>query len=921
MRPALRLATSNISSRRSRSVLLVAVIAMSAMLISAVGVALSSLCGAIQGRVEAVIGSADLQIKPTGRGGVLDESILEVARSWPETRSALGRLDATISLRFGRLAWKEEKESSPRVWRRKIETYATSGIGVGIDPRAEGKVRAIKLLEGRLPQSDDEIVLDKEMARRLGERHASALNFAAPMSFIQKSSAVPTKADLGPETVSTAEEALRLTKAGTVAVGDKVQLIRFQKTPIELTVVGIAAQPPLGGNPQGYMTIPALQLASAQPGKLSQVSVITKDRTPESLNALVERRKADLPSTALLQTSSKITSGLNKNLETNQLAFVIVSMLAFLAASFIIMTGMSTGVAERTRELGVFRCVGASRGQLAETQLLTGLMLGVTGASIGVPLGMLGAAAMVLYFQDRIGTELNIEVWRLAFAFLGATAAAVLGAAFPAWQASRVSPLQALASRSVPPRRRTTAIIAALGLLGVLVHLCVFTLFSDGNVVFYSYLGAGLPGLLGGYFLLGVPAVLIVVFVFGRLIERALSIPRHLLTRGIRGTPYRFGFTAGAMMLGLGLMVAIWTQGGASLRDWVEKIEFPDAFVVGFNLSPESQTRLEELPFVKATSSVAMQTVETDAFGLRGRMKLKTYFIAFEPKTFFEMNRLEWVQGDPATAIRRIEQGGAVIVAREYLTAKGIGVGSVFSCKDSSGNEHSFDVVGVVASPGLDIIGDSFDIGAEFQEQRLHSVFGGRKDLKEHFGNDTVGLIQIDLDDAVDDEVALQGIREALIGSGVLNAGSGRQIKREITGFVRSAMLVSSLIAAFAMFVSCFGVANLIVAGVQARQFEFGVLRALGGTPRLLTRLVVGEAIVIAIAACVLGTLFGVQGAFGGARLNELLWGLDITPQPPVGPILAGWAVVLLMCVLAALPTAMAVARKGPRELLATMRG
>jgi ABC-type antimicrobial peptide transport system permease subunit len=894
---------------------------MSAMLISAVGVALASIRGAIQGRVEAVIGTADLQIKPTGHGGVFDESVLTIAKSWPETKSAIARLDAPLALRFARPVWTVDPQASPAVWRRRIDTHATSGIGVGIDPAADGKVREIKLLSGRLPERSDEIVLDQELARRLSQRHLSSVNFGSAMAFLQKTPIAPTKADLGPEFVSSEEEAKRLTAAGGVVLGDRVQLVRFQKTPLELKVVGFAAQPPLGGNPQGYMTIQAMQEATGQTGKLSQVAIVAKNREPAGLEALVERRRADLPAGVLLQTSGKITSGLNKNLETNQIAFVIVSILSFLAASLIIMTGMSTGVTERLRELGVLRCIGASRGQLAATQLLHGLILGMSGAVIGVPLGLLGAVSMVLYFKDRINAEVSIEAWRLAFAFIGATMAAVLGAAYPAWQASRVAPLQALASRSVPPRRRTTALIVMTGLAGVLTHLCVFTLIKDANVVFYSYLGAGLPGLVGGYFLLGVPAVLIVVWALGPSIERAMGIPRNLLTRGIRGTPYRFGFTAGAMMLGLGLMVAIWTQGGSSLRDWIDKIRFPDAFVVGFNLSPESQHKLNELPYVRATSSVGVQTVETDAFGLRGRMKLKTYFIAFEPRSFYQMNRLEWIQGDPETAARRIEAGGAVIVAREYLTAKNIGLGSVFVCRDSGGTEHRFDVVGVVASPGLEIISDLFDVGAEFQDQRLHMVFGGRKDLKERFGNDTIGLIQMDLADDVDDETALQGVREALMGSGVLNAGSGRQIKHEIMGFVRNAMLVSSVVALFAMFVACFGVANLIVAGVQARQFEFGVLRAVGAPRGLLTRLVIAEAVVVALAACVLGTLFGIQGAFGGARLNELLWGINISPTPPLIPILAGWALVLLMCVLAAFPAARSLARKQPRELLSAVRG
>lgn len=924
MRPAWRLAISNVFERRSRSLLLIAVVAMSAMLISAVGVALSSVRGAIEGRVTAVIGKADLQLKPTGRNGVFDAHILGIARQWPEIKAASGKLDSSIALRFARPTWRKGEDDN--TWRRRLDTFAVSGMAVGLDPEADSSIRPITLLEGRLPRADDEIVLDREFARRLVQGHSNTLNVGVAMYFLQKDTAVEPREDLGPESVATEAEADKLNKQSAVRLNDLIQVIRLRKSPVTLKVVGFAAQPPLGGDPQSYLTLRALQQINGQEGKLSQVDLIARDAEASKLEALAERRKAELPRTVILQTSGKITSGLDQNLQTNQIAFVIVSTLAFLAASFIIMTGMSTGVTERLRELGVLRCLGASRAQLAGTQLLSGAMLGLTGAIIGVPLGLLGASFMVLYFKDRLNADVNIEVWRLLFAFLGASGAAVLGAAFPALQASRVAPLQALAARASAPKARTTAIIAFLGCLGVLTHLAIFTLITDGTVMFHSYLIAGLPGLLGGYFLLGVPAVLLTVWLLGPLLERLLRLPRHLLTRGIRATPYRFGFTAGAMMTGLGLMVAIWTQGGAALNDWIDKIRFPDAFVVGFNLSPESQKQLMEIriegkPVVLDTSSVAIQAVETDVFGLKGRTNLKTYFIAFEPASFLRMNRLEWIEGDPQTAILRIEEGGAVIVAREYLVAKGLGVGSTFTARDNRGNSHDFDIVGVVASPGLEIVADMFDVGAEFQDQRLHMVFGGRTDLKEKFGSEAIGLIQMDLADDFSDAVALQAVREGLLGSGVLNAGSGREIKADIVRFVRSAILVSSVVALFAMFVACLGVANLIIAGVQARQFEFGVLRAVGGSKGLLLRLVLAEAIVIALAACVLGILFGLQGAFGGARLNAVLWGVPIGVRPPLIPILAGCGAVFMACIGAALPTASALARKGPRELLAAMRG
>jgi putative ABC transport system permease protein len=119
------------------------------------------------------------------------------------------------------------------------------------------------------------------------------------------------------------------------------------------------------------------------------------------------------------------------------------------------------------------------------------------------------------------------------------------------------------------------------------------------------------------------------------------------------------------------------------------------------------------------------------------------------------------------------------------------------------------------------------------------------------------------------------------------------------------------------MLVACFGVANLVIAGVHARRYEFGVLRALGALPNTLTRLILAEAIIIALAACILGTVMGLQGAFGGITLNAHIWGIDLRVKPPVLAIAIGWAFVLVMCVGAAVPTAVSLGRQRARELLA----
>src|SRR5204862_5267521 len=130
-------------------------------------------------------------------------------------------------------------------------------------------------------------------------------------------------------------------------------------------------------------------------------------------------------------------------------------------------------------------------------------------------------------------------------------------------------------------------------------------------------------------------------------------------------------------------------------------------------------------------------------------------------------------------------------------------------------------------------------------------------------------------------------------GMEILEAGSGRQIIAEIRSYVSASLWVFSLVAVGGMLVACFGVANLIVAGIQARQFEFGVLRAIGAHRGLLARLVLGEEIIIALAACIVGTVMGVHASWAGQVMDELTRGILLTLNLPLDATARGWGILI----------------------------
>ena len=68
-------------------------------------------------------------------------------------------------------------------------------------------------------------------------------------------------------------------------------------------------------------------------------------------------------------------------------------MLAVFLTVFIVSTTFGFTVAQRRRELGLLRLVGAQRGYLCLMLLTEAGLLGLIGSAVGVPLGLLGTWA------------------------------------------------------------------------------------------------------------------------------------------------------------------------------------------------------------------------------------------------------------------------------------------------------------------------------------------------------------------------------------------------------------------------------------------------------------------------------------------------------------------------------------------------
>jgi len=117
-----------------------------------------------------------------------------------------------------------------------------------------------------------------------------------------------------------------------------------------------------------------------------------------------------------------------------------IAGISLLVGGIGIMNIMLANVLERTREIGVRRAIGARRRDIKLQFLIEAITISALGGLLGIVLGF-AIAKMVVYFA---GWSTIITPWSVALAFGVSTAVGILFGSYPAVQASRLSPIEAL---------------------------------------------------------------------------------------------------------------------------------------------------------------------------------------------------------------------------------------------------------------------------------------------------------------------------------------------------------------------------------------------------------------------------------------------------------------------------------------------
>ena len=167
-------------------------------------------------------------------------------------------------------------------------------------------------------------------------------------------------------------------------------------------------------------------------------------------DAVAKRIDARLGKGYMARDWMLLNSNLFSALRLEKTMMFLLLVLITLVASFNIVGTLTMIVTEKQREIAILKAMGATPGAIMRIFMLNGVVIGLTGTVIGIPLGYTFLYLIenyftfdqTVYFLSSIPVHVKaLDVFLVAFSAILISFAATL---YPSWQAAKLAPVSAL---------------------------------------------------------------------------------------------------------------------------------------------------------------------------------------------------------------------------------------------------------------------------------------------------------------------------------------------------------------------------------------------------------------------------------------------------------------------------------------------
>jgi putative ABC transport system permease protein len=172
----------------------------------------------------------------------------------------------------------------------------------------------------------------------------------------------------------------------------------------------------------------------------------------DEVNAIMRSRRGKIATIVGTETeedegftieSADVFVGLYKSATDNiYLVTIGVSAISLVVGGIVVMNIMLVSVAERTKEIGLRKAVGARRRDIMLQFLIEALVLASVGGAIGVFAGF-GLAYAISYL---IGFPTLVSPWSVGLGVGVSSAVGITSGLYPAWRAADLNPVEAMRS-------------------------------------------------------------------------------------------------------------------------------------------------------------------------------------------------------------------------------------------------------------------------------------------------------------------------------------------------------------------------------------------------------------------------------------------------------------------------------------------
>jgi len=536
------------------------------------------------------------------------------------------------------------------------------------------------------------------------------------------------------------------------------------------------------------------------------------------------------------------------------------SLLALLAAIFIVYSTVSTLVTARVKSFGTLQCIGARRRDILVMLALEALLLGLTasllGAVGGIPLahqmfGLVATMMGTIYLYNIPTAALTLSWTHVGVAVASGTVATLIASLYPMYRVSRLDALQVLSeSHRVDDGHDhggTRLYLAAAGFaLLVLVAVAFEVRFGSviaGNVASVSWFIA--------FILVSVPVIGWLARVLALRLERVLGVSGRIASENLVRAAGRSSVAVAALAMSLATtltLAGILFSFQESLSDYIERFMAADLIVASAHNRGgwlEEPISAGLVGVVAAVPGVA--AVDTMRMVPGQRLGDERIAIMALSKGFFELDKYKswFVAGNPEQVLPQVSAGHGVLVSETLNRLSGVSLGDTLAL-DAPGGVAHVSVAGIVVDYASD----------------RGSVIMSSEAFAKTWRDARVNRLHVHLEPGSDRTRVATEIRAALPDQRSFKVVELQQLVSYHRSFLASAFGAARVLELLIVMVTLAGVVETLASIAHDRRGEFALIRAAGATDGQIERIVLVEAAVMIACGLALGLVGGTVSAW-----------------------------------------------------------